>query len=95
MWLDNGGMVKRVVDRVVKVEPAAVLILATSSTRAAADVVDRWDLQTGVSDDVALVVSELMTNAVVHRRSDAVLRLLRQVGSVRSKCWTRTLVGRC
>ncbi|MFQ6146522.1 ATP-binding protein [Streptomyces seoulensis] len=36
-----------------------------------------WDLPTGAADDVLLVVSELVTNALVHARPPATLRMWR------------------
>ncbi|WNM32191.1 ATP-binding protein [Streptomyces sp. Li-HN-5-11] len=36
-----------------------------------------WNLPTGAADDVLLVVSELVTNALVHARPPATLRLWR------------------
>ncbi|MEU6853820.1 ATP-binding protein [Actinacidiphila alni] len=41
----------------------------------------RWGLPEGVADDVLLVVSELVTNAVVHTVGDGVVCSLRHAGS--------------
>ena len=60
-------------------DPAGV----RAARRAAMRVVEGWAARPGVADDVCLVVSELVTNALVHGRSDAVLRLLRQGGVIR------------
>ena len=54
-----------------------------TARRAAAGVFVGWGLYAGLSDDVCLVVSELITNAVVHGRSDAVLRVQREMDNVR------------
>lgn len=47
----------------------------TAVRRRAEMVVTRWNLPSGVTDDVMLVVSELITNAVVHALPPAALRL--------------------
>lgn len=65
--------------RVAVDDPQAVC----AARRAAAAVVGGWGVRDGVGDDVRLVVSELVTNAVRHGRSDAVLRVLRDGCSVR------------
>ena len=46
------------------------------------DVLARWDVPAGVRDDAALVVSELVTNAVLHGDPPAELRLRRGTGHV-------------
>lgn len=56
---------------------------ARAARRFAADVIDRWAVRPGVADDVCLVVSELVTNALTHGRSDAVLRILHRDGFLR------------
>ena len=43
----------------------------------AAEVIQRWDVRPALVDDSCLVVSELVTNALVHGRSDVLLRLLK------------------
>lgn len=60
-------------------EPAGV----RAARRATLEVVSDWAGRPGVADDACLVVSELVTNALRHGRSDAVLRLLHQGDRVR------------
>ncbi len=43
--------------------------------RAVSDVVAQWSVRPALVDEACLVVSELVTNALVHGRSDALLRL--------------------
>ncbi len=56
---------------------------ARAARRFAEGVIDRWAVRPGVADEACLVVSELVTNAFAHGRSDAVLRLLRRNGLLR------------
>lgn len=60
-------------------DPAAV----RAARRATTEAVQSWAARPGMADDVCLVVSELVTNALLHGRSDAVLRVVRQRGSIR------------
>lgn len=55
-------------------DPAGVRV----ARRAAAAAIAQWELRPGLADDACLVISELVTNALLHGRSDAALRLLRQ-----------------
>ncbi len=48
-----------------------------AARHATADIIQRWDLRPAVVGDSCLVVSELVTNALVHGRSDVMLRLLK------------------
>lgn len=65
--------------RIAADEPAG----ARTARRFTAGVVERWAVRPGVADDACLVVSELVTNALGHGRSDAVLRLLHRDGLLR------------
>ncbi len=56
---------------------------ARAARRFAAGVIDQWAMRPGVGDEACLVVSELVTNASTHGRSDAVLRLLYRDGVLR------------
>lgn len=56
---------------------------ARAARRFAEAIIDRWAVRPGVADEACLVVSELVTNAFTHGRSDAVLRLIRRDGSLR------------
>lgn len=60
-------------------DPAGVRI----ARRTTMQVVENWAGRPGVAQDVCLVVSELVTNAFRHGRSDAVLRLLHQDSCIR------------
>jgi two-component sensor histidine kinase len=60
-------------------DPAAVRVARRATTQA----VRAWAPRPGVAEDVCLVVSELVTNALLHGRSDAVLRVLQQHDSIR------------
>lgn len=60
-------------------DPAGVRDARRATTR----VVASWAGRPGVVDDACLVVSELVTNALRHGRSDAVLRLLHQDSCIR------------
>lgn len=51
--------------------------------RSALNAVGEWRLRSGIADDVCLVVSELVTNAFVHGRSDAFLRVLLEADHLR------------
>lgn len=53
--------------------PAGVRVARQATT----EVITCWDVRAGVADDACLVVSELVTNALLHGRSDTVLQLLR------------------
>ncbi len=44
--------------------------------RAVSGVVAQWSVRPALADEACLVVSELVTNALVHGRSDAHLRLM-------------------
>lgn len=48
-----------------------------TARRAAAATVSGWAARDDVADDVCVVVSELVTNALTHGRSDALLRLVK------------------
>lgn len=54
-----------------------------AARRTTSEVVGLWAGRAGVADDACLVVSELVTNALRHSRSDAVLRLLHQGDFIR------------
>jgi anti-sigma regulatory factor (Ser/Thr protein kinase) len=54
-----------------------------TARRAATGIVVQWDVRPSVADDACLVVSELVTNAVRHGRSDVVLRLKHYDGFLR------------
>ena len=54
-----------------------------AARRTAAEVVRGWAVRRSVGDDAGLVVSELVTNAFTHGRSDVVLRLLHDGDCVR------------
>lgn len=60
-------------------DPAGV----RAARRATTGVVAGWAARPGAVDDACLVVSELVTNAFRHGRSDAVLRLLHQDSCIR------------
>ncbi len=49
---------------------------AGTARRAATTAISDWGVQPVVSEDACLVVTELVTNALVHGRSEAHLRLL-------------------
>lgn len=60
-------------------DPAGVRAARRATTR----VVSGWAARPGVVDDACLVVSELVSNALRHGRSDAVLRLRYEDGRLR------------
>ena len=60
-------------------DPAAVRVARRATSRA----VQEWAARPGMVDDVCLVVSELVTNALLHGRSDAVLRVVQSHGAIR------------
>ncbi|WBO68767.1 ATP-binding protein [Streptomyces camelliae] len=60
-------------EHVCPVPPAAGAVSAVR--RSVAAVLADWSVAPGVAEDVLLVVSELVTNAIVHARPPAVLRL--------------------
>ena len=51
--------------------------------RAATDAIEQWAVRPSVTDDACLVVSELLTNALSHGRSDAVLLVRHHHGCLR------------
>ncbi|WP_176711316.1 ATP-binding protein [Streptomyces sp. PTY087I2] len=51
--------------------------------RATADSLERWAVPTSLSDEARLIVSELVTNAIVHGRGRVTLRLLQHDGILR------------
>lgn len=54
------------------VDDAAAVRVARRSAR---EVIEQWTVRGSVADDACLVISELVTNALMHGRSEAVLRM--------------------
>ncbi|KOV64623.1 ATP-binding protein [Streptomyces sp. MMG1121] len=63
---------------VCPVPPVAGAVSAVR--RSAAEVLADWSVSPGIVEDALLVVSELVTNAIMHARPPAVLRLSRVPG---------------
>jgi anti-sigma regulatory factor (Ser/Thr protein kinase) len=66
-------LLRPVYEHVCPVPPAAGAV-STVRRRAAAVLAD-WDVSAEIVEDALLVVSELVTNAIIHARPPAVLRL--------------------
>lgn len=60
--------------RLAEAGPAAL----RSARHRAAAVLGQWGLRPGAADDACLVVSELVTNAFLHGRSEAVLTIVQR-----------------
>jgi PAS domain S-box-containing protein len=61
--------------------PAEQEAVATSR-RLVADTLRRWEVPSGVTDDVVLLTSELVTNAIIHGRPPIELRLRRMAADL-------------
>lgn len=67
--------------RVIKLAPAQADV--SKARYAMADCAKRWALPVSLSEDARLIVSELVTNAIVHGSGQVTLRLLHHVGLLR------------
>ncbi|MFD3905719.1 ATP-binding protein [Streptomyces sp. CB04723] len=65
----------------VKLDPAPADV--SKARCAMTDSAKRWALPVSLSEDARLIVSELVTNAIVHGRGQVTLRLLYRAGLLR------------
>ncbi|MFB8016951.1 ATP-binding protein [Streptomyces rubiginosohelvolus] len=67
--------------RVIKLAPVQADV--AKARHATGDSMKRWGLPASLSEDARLIVSELVTNAIVHGRGRVALRLLHRDGVLR------------